>query len=110
MPTRPRRIYISLKGDRGFIDLTFTPSLARLFSPWVNPLLERDMTVHQTGKSAAIRIVVEGFKVSEPDGTALSKVRVAFAASVRLVQFYRHNRETLNHVASESLPDPARKL
>lgn len=110
MPTRPRRIYISLKGDRGFIDLTFTSSLARLFSPWVNPLLEHDMTVHQTGKSAAIRIVVEGFKVSEPDGTALSKVRAAFAASVRLVQFYRHNRETLSHVASESLPDPARKL
>jgi hypothetical protein len=109
MPTHPRHIYISLKGDRGFIDLTFTSSLARLFSPLVNPLLERDMTVHQTGKSAAIRIVVDGFKISEPDGTALSKVRVAFAASVRLVQFYRHNRETLNSVASESLPDPARK-
>ena len=110
MPTRPRRIYISLKGDRGFIDLTFTSSLARLFSPLVNPLLENDMTVHQTGKSAALRIVVEGFKVSEPEGPALSKVRAAFAASVRLVQFYRQHREALNNAASESLPDPARTL
>ena len=110
MPTRPRRVYISLKGDRGFIDLTFTSSLARLFSPLVKPLLENDMTVHQTGKSAAVRIVVEGFKVSEPEGAALSKVRAAFAASVRLVQFYRQHRETLNNAAAESLPDPARKL
>lgn len=110
MPTRPRRVYISLKGDRGFIDLTFTSSLARLFSPLVNPLLENDMAVHQTGKSAALRIVVEGFKVSEPDGVALAKVRAAFAASVRLVQFYRQHRETLNNAAAESLPGPARRL
>ena len=110
MPTQPRHTYISLKGDRGFIDLTFTASLARLFSPLVNPLLERDMTVHQTGKSAAIRIVVDGFKVSEPDEAELSKVRAAFAASVRLVQFYRLNRETLNNAAFESFPDAARRL
>lgn len=110
MPTRPRRIYVSLKGDRGFIDLTFTSSLARLLSPLVGPLLENDMSVHQTGKSAALRIVVEGFKVSEPKGAALSKVRAAFAASVRLVKFYRQHRDALNTAASDSLPDPARKL
>jgi hypothetical protein len=110
MPTLPRRIYVSLKGDRGFMDLTFTASLARLFSPLVTPLLEDGMTVHQTGRSAAIRIVVEGFKVSEPEETVLSKVRVAFAACVRLVRFYRNNQKTLDKAASESLPDPARRL
>jgi hypothetical protein len=110
MPTRPRRIYISLKGDRGFMDLTFTASLARLFSPLVKPLLKDGMTVHQTGSSAAIRIVVEGFKVSKPEETVLSKVRAAFAACVRLIHFYRQNRETLDKAAAESLPDPARRL
>ena len=94
MPSQPRRIYVSLKGDRGFMDLTFTASLARLFSPLVNPLLESDMTVHQTGRSAAIRIVVEGFKISEPNEAVLSKIRVALAACVRLVRFYRQNRDT----------------
>jgi hypothetical protein len=109
MPTSPRRIYISLKGDRGFMDLTFTASLARLFSPLVKQLLDQDMTVHQTGKSAAIRIVVDGFKVSEPNEPVLSKVRSAFAACVRLIQFYRQNRVSLDKAASESLPDPARR-
>lgn len=106
MPTSPRRIYVSLKGDRGFIDLTFTASLARLFSPLVKHLLEHDMTVHQTGKSAAIRLVVNGFKVSEPNEAVLSKVRSAFAACVCLVQFYRKNKHALNQAAAESLPDP----
>lgn len=104
MPTRPRRIYVSFKGDRGFMDLTFTDSAARLLSPLVQPHLENDMTVHQTGKSAAIRIRVEGFKVSEPFDTLLPKVRAAFAACVRLIRFYRQNRENLDKAASESVP------
>jgi hypothetical protein len=85
------------------MDLTFTASLARLFSPLVNPLLEPDMTVNQTGRSAAIRIVVESFKPSDPNEAVLGKVRVAFAACVRLVRFYRQNREALNKAAYESL-------
>jgi hypothetical protein len=110
MPTQPRRIYVSLKGDRGYIDLTFTNSLSRLFSALVKPLLEDDMTVHQTGKSAAIRIVVSGFNVTEPNEAAKVKIRDAFASSVRLIRFYRRNRLALDKAASESLPDPARRL
>jgi hypothetical protein len=110
MPTRPRRIYVSLKGDRGFIDLTFTSSLARLFSPMVASLIDPDMTVHQTGKSAAIRIAVEGFNVSLPNEQVSRKIRNALAACLRLVEFYRRNRELLDKAASESLPSPARKL
>jgi hypothetical protein len=86
------------------MDLTFTGSAAHLFSPLVQPHLENDMTVHQTGKSAAIRIRVEGFKVSEPPDTVLPKVRAAFAACVRLIRFYRQNREVLDKAASESVP------
>jgi hypothetical protein len=110
MPTRPRRIYVSFKGGRGFMDLTFTDSLAPLFFPLVKPLLDDDMTVHQTGKSAAIRLEVEGFSVTEPDEAVLSNLRAAFTACVRLVRFYRRNHEVLNKAASESLPDPARRL
>jgi hypothetical protein len=61
MPARPQRTYVSLKGDRGYTDLTFTGSTAYRLAPLVTPILEPDMTVHQTGKSAAIRIAVEGF-------------------------------------------------
>lgn len=110
MPTSPRRIYISFKGDRGFMDLTFTATVARLFVPLVKQLLEGDMTVHQTGRSAAIRIEVEGFKVTEPSEEVLSKVRRAFAACVRLVRFYRMNRDALNDAAAKSLPDLVRRL
>jgi hypothetical protein len=104
MPTRPRRIYISFKGDRGFIDLTFTACAVRLFSPLVQLLLEDDMTVHQTSKSAAIRIRVEGFKVSEPEDGVMEKMRNAFSASTRLIRFYRQHREALDTAASQSVP------
>lgn len=104
MPTRPRRIYVSFKGDRGFMDLTFTGSLVRLLAPLVRSFLEADMTVHQTGKSAAIRIRVEGFKIAEPRETVLFKVRSAFEACVRLIRFYRGNREILDKAACQCLP------
>jgi hypothetical protein len=110
MPTRPRRIYISFKGDSGFMDLTFSGSLAHRFSPSVQSLPECNMTVHQTGRSAAIRMEVEGVKVSVQDQIALSKVRAGFAACVHLIRFYRKYREILDKAASESLPDPVRAL
>jgi hypothetical protein len=104
LPTLPRRIYISLKGDRGFVDLTFTSSIAHLFFEEITPILEDDMTVHQTGKSAAIRIVVEGFKSSEPWESAGLRVENAFLASERLIKFFRLNRILLVHAASNSIP------
>jgi hypothetical protein len=104
LPTLPRRIYISLKGDRGFIDLTFTGSVAHLFFEETRPILEADMTVHQTGKSAAIRIGVEGFKSSESWESAAPRVENAFLASERLIKFFRSNRILLEQAASKSVP------
>jgi hypothetical protein len=98
MPTRPR-VGVPLKGFLGFIDLTFAGVLSRRFSPLVHPLLHRDMTVHQTGKSAAIRLVVESFKVSAVDEMALSKLRSAFASCVLLIHFYQTNQEVLDKAA-----------
>jgi hypothetical protein len=106
MPTRPLRIYVSFKGDRGFMDLTFTGCRSFRFEPLAKPLLERDMTIHQTGKSAAIRIKVDKFELSEPWETGQVRVRAAFAACERLIRFYRTHREALDRAASESLPDP----
>jgi hypothetical protein len=107
-PTRPRYTYVLLKGSKGFVDLTFTGTLARIFSPLVRQLLEDDMEIYQTGKSAAIRLVTYGFEVAEPDDTVMAKVRAAFAAAVKLIRFYRQNRDALDRAASESLPDPLR--
>ncbi len=102
MPTQPRWVYVSMKGDRGFMDLTFGRCLSHLLSPQVSPLLDSDMTIHQTGKSAAIRIRIDGFKVSEINDDARCKLRGAFAACVRLIRFYRQHREKLDLAASKS--------
>jgi len=104
MPTLPRRVCISLKGDRGFMDLTFTACRAHLFQPQVKTILDSTMSVHQTAKSTAIRINVDPFIVCEPDEAVLAKVRAAFAACVRLISFYRNNREVLNNAAAMAVP------
>ncbi|HYA17254.1 MAG TPA: hypothetical protein VEF06_07300 [Bryobacteraceae bacterium] len=107
MPSLPRRIYISFKGDRGFMDLTFSACTAYLFQPRIAALLEPDMTVHQTGKAAAVRIKTDPVLVREVDELARQRLREAFAACVRLIRFYRTNRERLMSAAAESLPEPA---
>jgi hypothetical protein len=107
MPTTPRRVIVSLKADRGLVDLTFAGTLSRFFSPLATPLLDADMTVHQTGKSVAIRLVVECFSVSAPDDASLLKVRAAFVACVRLIRFYRTQRRELDEAASKSVAEPS---
>ncbi len=104
MPTQPRRIYINAKCDRGYMDLTFSACLARLFAPQVGPILGDKMYVQQTGKAAAIRIEVAPFKICELNDAVLAKVREAFEACVRLIRFYRQNRETLDRAAAASVP------
>ncbi len=102
MPTQPRRIYIDCKGAFGQVDLKFSACLARLFAPMVAAVLEKDMYVQQTGKAVAIRIKVPSFEVCEPNDAALTKVRAAFCACVRLIRFYRQNRMLLNEAAAAS--------
>jgi hypothetical protein len=102
MPTMPQRFYVSFKGDRGQIDLTFTGSAAHRFHSQTVSILDQDMTVHQTGKSAAIRLQVDGFRTDESWQVAEPKLRAAFAASERLIKFYRANREALDSAAAAS--------
>jgi hypothetical protein len=108
MPTQPRRIYVSFKGDRGQMDLTFSNVKAHCFGERIKHVLESDMTVHQTAASAAIRLEVQGFSISDGLDECLARVRGAFEASERLIRFFRANR-TLLEDASEACQGPVRR-
>ena len=84
-PTQPTHTYISLKGDRGYVDLTFGNTTAYRFKPTIADLLHADMSVHQTGKAAAIRIEASGFSVADGVAAGMPKVKVAFEAALRLI-------------------------
>lgn len=96
MPTMPHRIYVSVKGDRGHMDLTFSDAQLHIFVDKVAHLLDPDMTLHQTGKSSAIRLRTECFTPRDGLDTAIMNARTAFAACARLVTFYRRNRIALD--------------
>src|SRR5258708_25377477 len=102
MPTTSQRIYVSFKGDRGFMDLTFSEASAHLFAPEVVPLLEDGMELLQTGESASIRICIDGLKVAPINGELERKLRAALSACVRLTQFFRTHKETLISLAVQS--------
>ena len=104
MPTMPKRTIVSLKGDRGLMDLAFANTTAHVFGEKAKHLLEDDMSIHQTSASAAIRLEVAGFQVTEGDD-GLHKVREAFKACARLIEFYRKNRSDLDVAAQVSTPN-----
>lgn len=95
MPTMPRRIYLSLKGEKGYIDLTFSNCIAHIFENAVRSILESGMTVHQTGKSTAIRLSFAPFNVCDPFESTANRVREALASCEKLVRFFTLNREQL---------------
>lgn len=104
MPTMPKRTYVRLKGDRGFVDLTFTNTTAYVFHREVAALLGPGMSIHQTAKAAAIRIEADGFAVTDELELALSRIRSAFSAAARLMEFYRANRTELDEAARRATP------
>ena len=106
MPKMPCRVSIFFKGDRGYMDLTLDRCVAHKIEEHIRLLLESDMTVHQTCKSASIRLNVSGFSVSEPLETSLPKVREAFDACPRLIKFYRTNRQALDLAAGACILTP----
>jgi hypothetical protein len=108
MPTMPKRIYVSVKGDRGQMDLTFSSTQAHRFHEQIAGILDTDMTIHQTSASAAIRIEVPGFAPSENLDDSLPKVRHAFTACERLITFYRTHRAILD-LAAHASPGTSRR-
>ena len=85
--TMPKYVRIDLKGGHGNVDLTFANTTAHQFHPAIQHLLGAQMSVHQTGASAAIRIETPRFEVSEGFSAAASKVKAAFEVSVALDSF-----------------------
>ena len=102
MPTMPRRIYVSVKGDRGFMDLTFSGTSCDIFHDLVAHLLESDMTVHQTAASTAIRLQTSGFTPEDGLENGVPKVRKAFESCSRLIRFYRTNRVALDEAVEKA--------
>lgn len=98
LPTTPKWTYVSLKGDRGHVDLTFSNTQAAAFAGAISCLHE-GMTVHQTAASAAIRITVEGFTPNDGLEAGMPKVERAFQAAGALIEFYRRNRRELDQAA-----------
>lgn len=103
-PTQPKRVYISFKGDRGQIDLTFGNTTAYRFQPTIAKFLEPGMAVHQTAASSAVRIETQGFRIAEGIEAGMPKVRAAFEASSRLIAFYRAFRAQLDEAAKVATP------
>lgn len=104
LPTKPKRTYVSLKGDRGQIDLTFSNTTAHRFAEMISDRLGVGMTVHQTAASSAIRLTTQGFRPDEPIESGMIAVRQAFEASRRLIEFYRENRTDLDDAAASATP------
>ena len=98
-----RKVYVLLKGDRGFVDLTFTGSATTPFAAAASALIAPGMSIHATGRSTAIRLVVEGFSPLEPLDEGMPKVRRAFVACATLVEFYRTHRAALDSAARDAL-------
>lgn len=102
--TQPKNNYIWIKGNLGFVDLTFGNTVAYQFAEQIAPVLPGGMTVNQTGASAAVRMEALPFAVSEGIEIGLPKVRRAFEACEKLARFYRTNQSMIDDAASRSTP------
>jgi hypothetical protein len=103
-PTMPNYVSVSLKGQHGYVDLTFGNTTAHQFHSAIRHLLEPQMIVQQTGASTAIRIETSSFRISEGFAGALPKVKAAFEASAQLITFYRRFRRELDEAAAAATP------
>lgn len=108
IPTQPRQVYVSAKGERGQIDLTFGGVTAHRFHELVSDLLEPDMTVHQTSASTAVRLEVGGFQISDGVKAGMPRVRAAFEACERLIRFYRLHRVELVAASDQAATEKMR--
>lgn len=99
MPTGKKRTYIYLKGGWGFVDLTISNTDATQFARTAQGLLADGMSIHQTEKSAAIRIEVPPFEIPEGLEVTVPKIRTALVAAAKLAQFYKDHHLTLTQAA-----------
>lgn len=107
MPTGRKQVSIMIKGDRGFVDLTFSNTDAAKFRVAVKSLLEPGMAVCQTTGWAAIRIEVPAFRILDGIEFGLPKVRVVLAAAAKLARLYQQHRPLMDQAVLEATPTGA---
>ncbi|MGA3056092.1 MAG: hypothetical protein ABSD63_17930 [Candidatus Korobacteraceae bacterium] len=97
----PRGAYINHKSPFGFVDLTFRSTDATRLKA-LEPMLEDDMKVHQTHRSAAIRLVVSQISQFSDFEQERPKIAEAFAGVKRLLNFYTRERVRLEAVLTSA--------
>ena len=94
----PPTVYVAMKAKLGFADLTFAKcDVARLDSA-TSAIDLGGRTLHQTGKSAAIRATFAPFSVSDGLDVVQSRVRTAFVCCRDLILLYRTHRGALKFI------------
>jgi hypothetical protein len=87
-------VYINHKAPWGFVDLTFPNTNVENLS-FFQPELPAGMTIHQTGKSSAIRLVVPKIERFDDFAREQPKVVEALSAVRTLLGFYAEEHERL---------------
>jgi hypothetical protein len=98
--------YIHHKAPIGCVDLTFPDTDAILLKAAGLPL-EDDMSVEQTGKSTAIRLLVNPIMHFENFEQQRANVEQALAVAKRLLSFYARERGRLDSSLSSARSAPA---
>lgn len=99
-------VYICHKSQLGFVDLTFPNTDAKRLME-IEAILESGMTIQQTGKSAAVRLVVPKIDIPFNDfEQERAKVAEALIAVGRLLTFYGRERARLEQILTSTPPLP----
>jgi hypothetical protein len=96
----PSGLSIWHKFDRGFVELNFSgwgPRTHELRSH-LAPMLDQDMTVERTGKSAAVRLVVPVLEISNCPEIQRIAVEKGITTAGRLLRWMRANESNLREI------------
>jgi hypothetical protein len=100
----PKSLYMIHKCDRGYVDLTFQYWSQSALAIACAEKLEPNMLVVQTGKSAAIRIVVPKLECSKSFGDQAANVVATLTAAEQLRAFAARHAEGLIRTPVSSKP------
>jgi hypothetical protein len=94
----PKGAYVNHKSTAGVVDLTFPNTDAQRLKkyPNIESILETGMTIEQTHKSAAIRLLVSKIEDFRSFNNQKAIVEEAFAAVRKLLDFYSRERSSLD--------------
>lgn len=89
--------YIYHKSERGFVDLTFRNTIAEDMHQ-IEPLLEKEMSIQQTGKSTAIRIKVSSIDDFKDFDIQIDNLNKAFNAAMQLIAFFQKEKRLILNI------------